>query len=566
MRFSYIALAALAMAALVSCQENEISYNTLEKGEVGFYLKGARATKADMAPVTTEGVTIELGSDEFGHRFFLEQTVTNLDAIVPETKGTPAYSENVVTLYDGKFNATVYSGSSVFDSNGEFVYDESLKAYTHMYGNDLWDNTPVTFYMWMPGALNDAVGVSNLSFADKKISFSYDGSKLANAAAMTDLLFTSRSFKDNKGTPNDPESYNQKEGAEVLFHHALTGVKFASSNTKDDDAKIKITEVILKGIKDKGNCVVTPQPENEKYEDDPEIYSSAAAVAWSNLSVSSEDAAYTSGELGAPRDYTSGENDPFGSSFYNGGNTRNLNDENATQTFWIIPQEMTADVKVTIKYTVNDEEGEWDLDLGTYISKKSDKKVEFKAGELYTFYVRLDDVNVMIEDEVSDTVKDAVEITNTGTVDSYIRASIVGQWLDKDGNPVFGFTDYISEYEEVPSWYQDQFITGNHSHGEFLNLAGYDQNNPYNDWLLCSDGYYYYTEVVAPGDQTSTLFDSYTILMTPEIKINDVVQEVHFQLEISTQAVSAKRQDTSTYDWDEAWERALGAKPVKKTN
>ena len=563
MRLSYIALAALAMAALVSCQENEISYNTLEKGQVGFYLRGTRTTKAGEAEVTTKGVTIDLGSDEFGHNFFLEQTVTNLDAIAPETKGTPAYSENVVDLYDGKFNSTVYSGSSAFESNVEFVYDESLKKYTYTFDNGLWDNTPVTFYMWMPGALNDAVGVSNLSFSGGKISFAYDGSKLTTAGAMQDLLFTSRSFKDNKGTANDPESYNQKEGSEVLFHHALTGVKFASSNLASEDTRIQITEVIIKGIKDKGNCVVTPQTEKDGYADIDTVYSSASAVAWTNLSASSDTAAYTSGTLGDPIDYTSGD---FAASFYKAGNTRNLNDENATQTFWIIPQEITSGVKVTIKYKVDGEEGEWDLDLGTYLSKKTGTNVTFKAGELYTFYVRIDDVNVMIEDEVTNTVKDQVEITNTGTVDSYIRASIVGQWLDVKGDPVFGFTDYISEYEEVPSWYQDQFISGNKSHGKFLNLAGYDKTNPYNDWVLCTDGYYYYTKVAKPEGKTSALFESYTILMTPEVKINDVVQDIHFQLEISTQAVSAKRQDTSTYDWDEAWERALGSKPVQKTS
>ena len=580
MRFSYIALAVLALAALVSCQENEINYNTLEKGQVGFYLRGSATTKAGEPDVTTKGVTIDLGTDEFGHRFFLEQTITNLDAIGPETKATPAYTENVVDLYGGKFNSTVYSGSTVFDANGEFVYDESLGKYMHVYDNGLWDNSPVTFYMWMPGALNDAVGVSNLSFSEGKISFTYDGSKLTTAGAMTDLLFSSRSFKDNKGTAGDASSYNAKEGAEVLFHHALTGVKFASSNDEDEDAKFQITEVIFKGLKDKGNCVVTPQTENGGYKDVIDDYSSAKAVKWSNLSVSSEDAAYTSGEFSGLQDYKSGN---FGSSFYEGGNTRNLNDKDATQTFWIIPQEMTDDVKVTIKYKVNYkkesdtadkwEEGEWDLDLGTYISKKAGTTVEMKAGELYTFYVRLDDVNVKIEDEVTATTKSNVVITNTGSVKAFIRASIIGQWLDNKENPVFGFVDNITNYEEVDSWYDDQFgdqedDTQTIHHGTFVGLPGYRKGANPNaaGWLLCSDGFYYYTSIVEPGQPTGgALFTSYTVndAFPKTVTIGSNTYPIHFLLEISTQAVSGVKQDGSEYEWQDAWARALGYTPAK---
>jgi hypothetical protein len=41
---------------------------------------------------------------------------------------------------------------------------------------------------------------------------------------------------------------------------------------------------------------------------------------------------------------------------------------------------------------------------------------------------------------------------------------------------------------------------------------------------------------------------------------------MHFELEISTQAISANNLEGKAYDWDEAWENATGTKPVKKTN
>ena len=569
MRKSYIALTVLAMAALVSCQENEINYNTLEKGEVGFYLRGAKATKADEASVTTNGLILELGSDNNGHTFFLEQTVTDLDAIAPETKGTPAYTENILDLYNKKFNATVTKkDNTVVESNGEFVYDDGKYKFVRKYNTGLWDNAPLYFYMWMPGALNSAVGVSGLSFDKGTIKFDYDGTKLTTAAAMQDLLFSARYFT---GLGTGKDEYDEKEGAEALFHHALTGVKFASSNTEEEDETIKITEVIINGIKDSGHCEITPAPEDGKYSDDPENYSSASVTAWSSLSVS-KNSSYSSGTYGAPIDYESGD---FGDTFYSGGNTRNLNDEDATQTFWIIPQEISDDVTVTIKYEVNGETGEWDLEFGKILSKTAGSHVTFKAGELYTFYVRLDDVNVKIEDEVNATTKSNVVISNTGTVDAYIRASIIGQWLDDDENPVFGFVDNITSYEEVDSWYDDQFGNGSDDtetkhHGTFVGLPGYKGGaNPTSEggWVLCKDGFYYYQTAVAPGQPTgSALFTSYTVndAFPKFVQIGSNKYPIHFLLEISTQAVSAKKQDTGDYTWQEAWARALGYTPVKK--
>lgn len=556
MKKSYIVLTVLAMAALVSCQENEINYKPIGEDQVGFYLRGMKTTKADDASVTVRGVNIPLGTDDNGHQFFLEQTITNLDAMGPETKGTPAYTENVLSLYGQKFNATVYGANGLIESNGEFVYDEGLEKYVRKYDTDIWADAPLYFYLWMPGALNDAVGVSNLSFDAGKITFDYDGSKLPTAADQQDLLFTSRYFT-GKGTGEN--EYNVKEGAEALFHHALTGVKFAISNPSSEDENIQITEIIINNLKDKGHCVITPTTEDGGYKDVSTTYSSASTSIWSGQQVS-ESSSYSSGTYGAPIDYTDGD---FADSFFDGGNTRNLNDADATQTFWVVPQEIAEDVTITIKYKVGPLEGEWDLELGKYLSKSS-SKITFQAGQLHTFYIKVDNVNVQISDNVTATQKSNVAIKNTGNTDAFIRAALIGQWLDDNNNPVFGFTDMISTYKEVKSWYDDQFGDGAGTHGTFVGLAGYKgASNLLNDWQLCSDGFYYYTKAVAPGATTgSNLFTSYTVGTPPTVEIAGVDTDIHFLLEISTQAISAKKTDTSTYTWQEAWTNALGYNPM----
>lgn len=96
--------------------------------------------------------------------------------------------------------------------------------------------------------------------------------------------------------------------------------------------------------------------------------------------------------------------------------------------------------------------------------------------------------------------KDNVVITNTGNTKAFIRAAIVGQWLDYLDRPVFGFTDKVNQLYLVESWYEDQFVNKGRDQGLFVGLPGYIGNgdNPLRDWTLCEDGYYYYTLVVPP--------------------------------------------------------------------
>ena len=42
-------------------------------------------------------------------------------------------------------------------------------------------------------------------------------------------------------------------------------------------------------------------------------------------------------------------------------------------------------------------------------------------------------------------------------------------------------------------------------------------------------------------------------------------EEMHFELEIATQAISAVKLDGTEYTWTEAWYRALGETPVIKS-
>ena len=186
----------------------------------------------------------------------------------------------------------------------------------------------------------------------------------------------------------------------------------------------------------------------------------------------------------------------------------------------------------------------------------------------------------------------------TTVTKAFIRASIVGQWLRDiyaidpttgeettqliESYPVFGFTDNVNNLKEVASWYQDQFVAIDGAsaprrvQGHFVELSGYDKANGFNDWVLCDDDYYYYTVPVDPEAQddngsskTKALFKEYIVGTAPMstiagLQINN--KNMHFTLEIATQAIAANKINGLPEEWDVAWQKATGKKPVKKTN
>ena len=232
------------------------------------------------------------------------------------------------------------------------------------------------------------------------------------------------------------------------------------------------------------------------------------------------------------------------------------------------------------------------------------KDQNWQAGQLRTYTFKVNQVNVKIEDTVTienpdeqytGSHKDDVVITNTGNTDCYIRAAIIGQWLDSAGDPVFGFTDFTAstqdeQYVLVDSWYQDQFSeTGQHKHGAFKNLPGYKNDTEAGTpgttvftsdwWVMGGDGYYYFKYVVpagksVPAQDTDTkylavsasgttektdgapLFESYKIKDAPDARVAGKVEDIFFELEIATQAISAKKLDGTYFTMEEAWAKA----------
>ena len=572
-------LAALAAVTLVSCQqEQSFRGGSADRNEIAFALQSTE-TRSEGVSSVKQGVSIPLGTVN-DLNLFLEETIVDLDSNAPETRGTPVYTENVGYLYKDQLGVHTDAAGGVDASYARLDDKPSADgwAYQHRYDVNIWEDetTDVQFYLYMPANMT-ANGVSNLSYNAGVVTASYTSP--TTAAAQQDIIFGGIKMNHKQYL-----GHYYPQGAPVKLYHALTGIKFAIKNTTAELANIQIHKISFIGLKNTGTLTFT----------------SPRTVAWSNLDVTKVETpvgegdeattvqvpntiyqTYQEGDL-VTYDATTHAGNNFANSFFGAGVSQNLNKADASYTFWLIPQG-TEDSSATLKieYTMNEKDETMEIPLTSLHASN------WQAGQLRTYTFKLDEVNVKISDTVnipeganasngfSGATKSGVTITNTGNTKAFIRAAIVGQWLDKNNNPVFGFTDEINQLYVVESWYEDQFVNGKFTHGHFEGLPGYGLGksfytpNPDHDWQLCDDDYYYYTKVVNPGDATgSALFTSYVTLIAPEAAIAGRemdTEEMHFELEIATQAISAVKLDGTEYTWTEAWYRALGETPVIKS-
>ena len=633
MKKIYIAMAAIATLMLASCvqempENGQNGIETLGKNDIAFAIKGTVSTRSGadvIAPVKT--VDIAMGEPENGVSYYLEESVTRLDgpyAVAPETRGTPAYTGNLDSLY-GSFNAVAYPVGTIAEdakptiADGPYVKIENSDLWTRKFNSDPWpagDNPELYFFMRMPGNPAGVQGAYTYSYANSKGSISFTYKSPATAEQQQDILFSGRPIKKQEcTTPNS---------APVLFHHALTGVKFATDNhisSLSGGTKTYITKVEFVGLKGSGTCTVTPIQENG-YHDDPNSYSSATAVTWTG--VSAVEGATYSQEFDPDNyakniysehyDYDNGGTNYgyFPDSFYandnayskekNGTERRvsdwNINDGNASQTFWFIPQDFGKDAdlaNVQLKVTfIIDAGGKRSQPITRVIDNfgavLSAAKVNWQAGELRTYTLKATEVAVTVEDEMLDAdTKHMVQIRNMGNVPEWVRATVTANWciyVDADGNyvdPTGKTADQLRAYEQVAvygyktdtgdefmdPWRLETEISSSPRYGTFYKSDGV-VGFPATGWQAGPGGYYYYTNYIGVDEAaTYNLFYSYivtaankpTVWLVNHKTFQRYQVEVHLVMDVLVQAILAETDSDGNViageTWQTAWNRAL---------
>lgn len=398
--------------------------------------------------VAGRSCVIDLGETEDGMplRFVDAVTRPGIPSDSLATKGAPATTGNVSTLY-GSFSAVAYDETNQvsIDGQSEFVfsYRSADGNWGHIFNSDPWGTrSEMYFFTYMP----EKPAGTTFNPTAHTISFSYTTPDAA--ADQKDLLFGGRSTNKTDFDNNSLGSFP------ITFHHALAGVRFAIGN---DANSTVITQVVLKGIVKTGSFVITP--------------GAATPVA---CTLGSATADYT---ISNP-DYSD------------------------ALTLWLIPQTLSDDAELEVTYTVN---GGTARTVSAKINTALGSALTLNAGDLHTFTLNPDDVNVNISDDISGG-KNNLVITNTGNKAAYLRAVIVANWQDASGNIVAAWDYDPAEFEGLPG-------------------AG---------WTLASDGYYYTSAQIAPGADALALFTTYTPPTTPP------VSGAHLVMDIAVQAVNAK--------------------------
>lgn len=166
-------------------------------------------------------------------------------------------------------------------------------------------------------------------------------------------------------------------------------------------------------------------------------------------------------------------------------------------TFILIPQAFNnEDAQLQLELTIQDR---------TYFLKKALKDIvpSFDADRLYTFTIGTgDEMDVEITDKVDGAVKSGVEIKNAGFSPAYVRIAIIGYWKDASGTIVIPWTEGEGEFEGwSPKWVQQ------------------------------SDGFYYYTEMLAGHSIAEPPFQKYTLKVMKQeglkLNFNICVQVIH---------------------------------------
>lgn len=115
-------------------------------------------------------------------------------------------------------------------------------------------------------------------------------------------------------------------------------------------------------------------------------------------------------------------------------------------------------------------------------------------------------VTPSVQETLNGKVKSNVRAQNTGTAPAYIRAAVDIYWQDA--------TSGARLWEEPQA-------------GSHYEIAW----NSASSWVKASDGFYYWTSPVAPGDETDALINRVTEL--------EVTEGRNLVVDISTQAVQA---------------------------
>ena len=160
-------------------------------------------------------------------------------------------------------------------------------------------------------------------------------------------------------------------------------------------------------------------------------------------------------------------------------------------TFIVIPQtfEIGSEASIILTLTREGEPVSVSYKLADETRPTTTKETTWYAGKTTKYIITFNaDLDIEIKETFEDNIKSDVCVENTGRKASYVRMSIVANWVDGKGNIIRSCDWMNTGTLEDPAWGH----TGD-------------------KWILGEDGWFYYKYVLKPGPEiyTDCLFTKY---------------------------------------------------------
>ena len=342
--YNYLAVLAVLASSLASCTREPVSYDGtdgLAPNTVAFFIEDAPNTRSgDILSVNN----IKLGKGLDGQDLYFQDIVTRSGIDIeslPVTKGTPVTDENIASIHGNRgLYVHRYSPDGTHIDVQTFGYSESLQRWSYEYPSNPFpaDGSDITFLIETPEY--------NLSrTSDGNVTFDYTASHYTGILNMNDLLIGGVKLNHSTYTPS---------GFSVTLYHPLVGVRFKLG---DNTSGIIINEITMSGIYSTGVCVMNP-------------FTGVTTWTPDTQSIDNE----LSFNPPAPQ------------------NDGSLDDGTGQYTFWLIPQALRDDATLTVKLTKYGVEQTFTVNLKDALAEP-----EFKAGDLHTFVLTPNFIEVLIE-------------------------------------------------------------------------------------------------------------------------------------------------------------------------
>ena len=514
----FFVAAVLLACTLVSCERENLSSKFNNDGKIGVIVSGTEGV-ATKAGNTVELIGSTLLEDIDGMDLRLDAYVEENDmmpfAEAVDTKGSIVTTDGI-NIKDQKFAFNGWLGSTnrypndvdngrTYEEGGSTgrVNVENDKDNYHFLrstatcGDDKawsldptenWRNAvPTTFWSYYP------VGTAGITLpvdkaedaAQAKVAFAY--TTPTAVADQKDILFAYNQHTvtyDNDANTEDSETVN------IHFYHALAAIRFDISEAIKD--KVTISEIYFKDVVTTGTCAIIGGETSES-----SLSPGLVTFGWTPDATKKA----TISQTVASTDYTDG-----------------LMPLTSSKLFFFIPQTVKNAVEIGVKYTRADGAS---FDISVPLTHDA----AWEAGKIYTYKLNpAEDVLriEVLEESVSGNVKNNVSVKNKGNVKAFLRVAVVGNWNvgdDATGAIIDKWTFNPSNTSEV---------------------TGFNT-----DWVLGTDGFYYYTKVVNPAEAPK-LFTKFT---APSHSNGTS----HLDMHIIAQAIAAGTETS----YSEAWSAVL---------